>query len=194
MKLYYEKAELPAATTLSAATIEEEIRQERFPKPRQLAGRRVGWLVEEVQEWARSRPVSDQAPPPNTNARTPREVADAVLCAAGVPAGAAQSEALLKEAEDLIRTAWSAMLKMGLRDRGSDIGLPHEVRMFAMKFSEEGRDGPGELQIRGNARKTPPTPKGRGREVRPKPGGDVRFGQPAPALRTTMMFWTASAA
>lgn len=72
MKLYFEKSELPAATTLSETTIDEEIRQERFPKPRQLAGRRVGWLVEEVLEWARSRPVSDQPPPPNTGAKKPR--------------------------------------------------------------------------------------------------------------------------
>jgi prophage regulatory protein len=66
VKLYYMKEELPHATTLSMSSIEEEIRQERFPKPRQLAGRRVGWLVEEVQEWARTRPVSDQPPPSNT--------------------------------------------------------------------------------------------------------------------------------
>lgn len=72
MKLYYEKAELPAATTLSESTIEEEIRQERFPKPRQLSGKRVGWLVDEVLEWARSRPVADQPPPPNTGIRKPR--------------------------------------------------------------------------------------------------------------------------
>lgn len=72
MKLYYEKSELPAATTLSETTIDEEIRQERFPKPRQLAGRRVGWLVEEVQEWARTRPVSGLPPPPNTGAKKPR--------------------------------------------------------------------------------------------------------------------------
>lgn len=72
MKLYYEKAELPAATTLSESTIDEEIRQGRFPRPRQLAGRRVGYLVEEVIEWARTRPVSGQLPPPNTGARKPR--------------------------------------------------------------------------------------------------------------------------
>jgi prophage regulatory protein len=72
VKLYYEKAELPAATTLSESTIEEEIRQGRFPRPRQLAGRRVGWLVREVQEWAESRPGSEQAPPPNTGAKKPR--------------------------------------------------------------------------------------------------------------------------
>lgn len=72
MKLYYEKSELPAATTLSKTTIEEEIRQGRFPKPRQLAARRVGFLVEEVTEWARTRPVSEQPPPPNTGAKKPR--------------------------------------------------------------------------------------------------------------------------
>lgn len=72
MKLYFEKSELPVATTLSESTIDEEIRQGRFPKPRQLAGRRVGYLVEEVVEWARSRPVSDQPPPPNTGAKKPR--------------------------------------------------------------------------------------------------------------------------
>jgi prophage regulatory protein len=74
VKLYYMKDELPGATTLSESTIEEEIRQERFPKPRQLAGRRVGWLVEEVLEWARTRPVSDQPPAPNTGARKPRRL------------------------------------------------------------------------------------------------------------------------
>lgn len=72
MKLYYEKSELTTVTTLSETTIEEEIRQGRFPRPRQLAGRRVGWLADEVVEWARSRPVSDQLPPPNTGAKKPR--------------------------------------------------------------------------------------------------------------------------
>lgn len=72
MKLYFEKSELPGATTLAESTIDEEIRQGRFPKARQLAGRRVGYLVEEVIEWARSRPVADQLPPPNTGAKKPR--------------------------------------------------------------------------------------------------------------------------
>lgn len=59
---------------------------------------------------------------------------------------------LLDEAEDLLMDAWAAMVKLGLRDRGSDIGLSHEVRMFAAHFSDEGRDGPGALQIRGTGR------------------------------------------
>lgn len=72
MKLYFEKAELPGVTTLAESTIDEEIRQGRFPKPRQLAGRRVGYFVEDIMEWARSRPVSTQLPPPNTGAKKPR--------------------------------------------------------------------------------------------------------------------------
>jgi prophage regulatory protein len=77
VKLYFEKSELPDATTLAESTIDEEIRQGRFPRPRQLAGRRVGYLVEEVVEWARTRPVSDQLPPPNTGAKKPRPPAPA---------------------------------------------------------------------------------------------------------------------
>ena len=59
---------------------------------------------------------------------------------------------LLREADDLLFIASDAMLKMGLRDKGSDCGLPHEVRRFALEFSNEGRDGPGALQVRGTGR------------------------------------------
>lgn len=72
MKLYFEKSELPELTTLAESTIDEEIRQGRFPKPRQLAGRRVGYFIDDIMEWARSRPVSGQPPPPNTGAKKPR--------------------------------------------------------------------------------------------------------------------------
>ena len=34
-----------------------------FPKPRQLSGRRVAYLVRELQDWIEARPVSDIAPP-----------------------------------------------------------------------------------------------------------------------------------
>lgn len=55
-----------ALTTLSKSTIEAEVRAGNFPKPRQLAGRRTGYLVAEVKAWAESRPVSDLPPPANT--------------------------------------------------------------------------------------------------------------------------------
>lgn len=83
MKLYLERPELSEATTLSESAIDEEIRQGRFPKPRQLAGRRVGWLVEDLVEWARTRPVSTQPPPPNTGAKKPRRPEPAAPAAQG---------------------------------------------------------------------------------------------------------------
>lgn len=56
---------------------------------------------------------------------------------------------LVMSADDLLGTAWSAALKMRLSGRGSDCGLPHEVRMFALHFSPEGTVGPGALQVTG---------------------------------------------
>lgn len=53
---------------MSTAAIERLERDGNFPKRRQLSGRRVGWLMREVQEWAESRPVSTLPPPPNTGA------------------------------------------------------------------------------------------------------------------------------
>jgi prophage regulatory protein len=59
VKLYYMKEELPEVTGLSLSTIEEEIRNDRFPKPRQLSKKRVGWLDTDLRAWADDRPVSD---------------------------------------------------------------------------------------------------------------------------------------
>lgn len=55
-----------AATSLSEATIQKLVREGKFPKPRALSGRRVAWLVREVEEWLESRPVSEMLPPANT--------------------------------------------------------------------------------------------------------------------------------
>jgi prophage regulatory protein len=55
--------------SLSEATLERLVREGSAPKPRQLAGRRVGYLVRELDEWLESRPVSAQLPPPNTSRR-----------------------------------------------------------------------------------------------------------------------------
>lgn len=67
--------DLPAvvqAVALSESTVQELVRQGQFPAPRQLSGRRVGWLVRELEAWAESRPVSNLLPPPNTSAPKPR--------------------------------------------------------------------------------------------------------------------------
>lgn len=58
--------------SLSESTVQKMIRDCEFPKPRLLSGRRVGWLVRELEAWAESRPVSDMAPPANTGAKKPR--------------------------------------------------------------------------------------------------------------------------
>lgn len=71
LKIYFDMTELCAATTLSETTIQKMIREQQFPAPRHLGGRRVGWLVKEVLEWAENRPVSDLPPPPNTGAKKP---------------------------------------------------------------------------------------------------------------------------
>lgn len=67
--------DLPAvAATLcvSATTVQLMVREGKFPEPRQLSDKRVGWLTIEVATWAASRPKSTQLPPHNTGARKPR--------------------------------------------------------------------------------------------------------------------------
>lgn len=64
--------DLPAASNyvaLSESTVQKLVRDDQFPKPRVLSGRRVGWLVRELEAWAESRPVSDFLPPHNTGAK-----------------------------------------------------------------------------------------------------------------------------
>lgn len=59
---------------LSPTTVQLMVRKGEFPRPRRLSGRRVGFLVRELDEWLESRPVSEQLPPPNTGQRKPRRV------------------------------------------------------------------------------------------------------------------------
>jgi prophage regulatory protein len=57
---------------LSKSTIERQMRDGDFPKPREFSDRRVGWLVAEVDAWIAKRPVSEIPPPENTGAKKPR--------------------------------------------------------------------------------------------------------------------------
>lgn len=66
-RIYVDLPEVASLLTLATATVQKMVREEAFPKPRQLSGRRVGWLLREVEEWAEQRPVSDLPPPPNTS-------------------------------------------------------------------------------------------------------------------------------
>lgn len=65
--LYLELEAVASVVALAATTIQRLVREGTFPKPRQLSGRRVGWLVREIEEWAEGRPVSDLPPPANTS-------------------------------------------------------------------------------------------------------------------------------
>ncbi len=53
--------------SLSASTVSSLVRSGTFPKPRQLSGRRVAFLVSELEEWLAQRPVSDLLPPANSD-------------------------------------------------------------------------------------------------------------------------------
>lgn len=66
---YLDKAASAAFMSLSESTFEQLVREGVAPKPRALSGRRVGWLLRELREWAESMPVSQMLPPPNTGRR-----------------------------------------------------------------------------------------------------------------------------
>ncbi|WP_053074765.1 helix-turn-helix transcriptional regulator [Achromobacter xylosoxidans] len=64
--------DLPTAasiTTLAESTIQSMVTKGEFPAPRELSGRRVGYLYSEIIDWALSRPRSELLPPKNTGAR-----------------------------------------------------------------------------------------------------------------------------
>ena len=68
-QFYLDRAAVAEAVALSESTVEKLVHENEFPKPRTLSGRRVAWLVREVEEWAENRPVSEQLPPKNTGRR-----------------------------------------------------------------------------------------------------------------------------
>ena len=65
-RIYVDLPEVAGLLTLATATIQKLVREDSFSKPRQLSGRRIGWLLREVEEWAEQRPVSELLPPMNT--------------------------------------------------------------------------------------------------------------------------------
>jgi prophage regulatory protein len=65
--IYLDLPSVAAAVALSETTVQQLVREEKFPKPRVISSRRVGWLLREVQEWAEKCPVSDLPPPPNSS-------------------------------------------------------------------------------------------------------------------------------
>lgn len=74
--LYVDLETAAAMTTLSESTIHGLVTQALFPAPREISGRRVGYLYSEVVAWANSRPRSSMLPPSNTGAKKPRRKAE----------------------------------------------------------------------------------------------------------------------
>ncbi|RQY60962.1 AlpA family phage regulatory protein [Burkholderia stagnalis] len=64
--IYLDLPAVAEVVSLSEATVQKLVREQKFPKPRILSDRRVAWLTREIEAWAEGRPVSDLAPPPNT--------------------------------------------------------------------------------------------------------------------------------
>lgn len=53
-RIYFDIPEVADLLTLATATIQKLVREDAFPKPRQLSGRRVGWLLREVERLGRA--------------------------------------------------------------------------------------------------------------------------------------------
>jgi prophage regulatory protein len=79
MKICLSLKEVAQALSLSPSTVQQLVRDKTFPEPRLLSGRRVAWLVREVQYWADTRPVAKLLPPESSGAkkrRVARDVSD----------------------------------------------------------------------------------------------------------------------
>lgn len=63
---YIDLPETAKYIALSESTVQNLVRKSEFPKPRLLSGRRVAWLVREVDAWAEDRPVAELLPPANS--------------------------------------------------------------------------------------------------------------------------------
>ena len=72
--IYLDLERVANAVSLSVGTVQKLIREGGFPQPRMLSGRRVGWLVREVEQWAEARPISDLPPPPDSGKRMPKDL------------------------------------------------------------------------------------------------------------------------
>jgi prophage regulatory protein len=61
--IYLDLQAVAKAVSLSESNVKKLVREKQFPEPRMLSGRRVAWLVREVEAWAEERPKSKLLPP-----------------------------------------------------------------------------------------------------------------------------------
>ena len=62
--LYLASAQAASFLSLSESMLIKLVAQGSLPKPRKLSTGRSAWLVEELEAWGKSLPVSDLLPPP----------------------------------------------------------------------------------------------------------------------------------
>lgn len=63
--LYLASAQAASFLSLSESMLIKLVAQGSLPKPRKLSAGRSAWLVEELESWGKSLPVSDLLPPVN---------------------------------------------------------------------------------------------------------------------------------
>lgn len=63
--LYLARTQAALYLSISDSMLDKLVQQGDAPKPRKLSSGRSAWLVEELDTWGRSRPVSDLLPPVN---------------------------------------------------------------------------------------------------------------------------------
>lgn len=66
---YLERGSAATFLAISESTLEKLVREGDLPRPRQVSGKRVAWLVRELRDWAETRPVSDLLPVSGTASR-----------------------------------------------------------------------------------------------------------------------------
>ena len=64
--LYLARAQAASFLSLSESMLDKLVAQGDVPRPRKLSAGRSGWLVEDLEVWGKSRPVSDLLPPANS--------------------------------------------------------------------------------------------------------------------------------
>jgi len=66
--IFLSSAQVARFVSLSEGSVHKLVRESKFPKPRMISEHRSAWLTAEVEEWAKARPISDLAGPPNGGA------------------------------------------------------------------------------------------------------------------------------
>lgn len=64
--LYLARAQAASFLSLSESMLDKLVAQGDLPRPRKLSAGRAAWLVEELEAWGKSLPVSDLLPPVNS--------------------------------------------------------------------------------------------------------------------------------